>query len=340
MSYKDIIVDKEILKEKIGSYDNCIVRHIKKSESQDRYEIICKNTNRKCNINIAHKSGGKTTIWSDGKDKDTLGKEIMDYAVKNAKVFEISNINDTIIVNEDDFNKILKILKDENDIEEKEIPGGIQYTYKGNNRQKFTFKYYARSKKLHLQGLPIPFFGKILSELNNLGYNATKIFLSDIFEIEEFQENTIDNLFENHLPNLHQKLPPTVKKIISPSLIFIKVNVKCDDYAFLIYPTLRTMEYILKEVLEKNDFELEEGKFSCFNKNNDKYILNDVQVNKISTNLRDLIEKCYNYYHEYRHSLFHMDNDISTIRRIENRDDALTILYDAFDLMEGLSDEL
>jgi len=340
MSYKDIIIDKNILKSEICNYDNCIINHMQNTDSRDKFEIICKNTNRRCNIHIAHKNGGKTTIWSDGKDKDTLGKELIEYVVDKAKVFKISNINNSIIIDENDFEKLLQILDKENNIEKKDIQGGSQYIYKGNNKQKFVFKYYTKSKKLHLQGLPIPFFGKILSELNNLGYNATEIFLSDIFEVEELQEETIVNLFENHIPKLYPKLQPSVKKIISPSLIFIKVNIKCDDYAFLIYPTLRTMEYILKEILEKNDFELEEGKFSCFGTYNGKHILNGAKVSEISVDLKELIEKCYNHYHEYRHSLFHMDNDISTIRRIENRDDALSILFDAFDLMEGLSDEL
>lgn len=340
MSYKDLIVDKNILKDSIQNYVNCNVKHPQETESRDRYEIICKKTNRKCNIHIAHKSGGKTTIWSDGRDKDTLGQEIINYAVGKAKVFKISNINNTILVDEDDFNKILQRLQDENDIERKEISGGIQYTYKGNNKQKFVFKYYSKSKKLHLQGLPIPFFGKILSELNNLNYNATETFLSDIFEADEFQEDTIDDLFNNNIPKLHPKLPSSVKKIISPSLIFIKVNVVCDDYAFLIYPALRTMEYVLKEVLEKNGFELEDGNFSCFGKYRDRHILKGHQVNEISVDLKESIEKCYNHYYEYRHSLFHMDNDISTIRRIENRDDALSILFGTFDLMEGLCDGL
>lgn len=337
MNTKDLNLNVPKIEDILNNFDGCTCTKTNSTASLEIYEIIRRSDSSNPKISVYHKQGGKTTLVVGGPPQyKEFGDEITALIVKETQIVSLGSINDVIIVNSVDFDNLLNTLTDELDstesITEKDIQGGKEYTYMGEHKEKFIFKYFTKRSKLQLQGAPLTFSMKILAFLDALGYSATKKIIESATDI------TLDapDLWSEYMPNSKTVLSKTIRDIVEPSLIYVKVSIPLTDYASHLHPVLRGMESSIRKVLEENDIEVDENKFDVFTKSNTIYILEVKYHGKITDVIRAKVEKCYNFYNKHRHTLFHASDEPMEVRCISKRDEALELLFESFGMMEEL----
>lgn len=333
MNTKKLNLDVSRIEGLLSDLYGCVCKKTKSTDSRDEYEVLRKEDSQKTKIIVHHINGGKTTLQAQcAPIYEEFGKEITAYLAKETEIISLGNINDVIIVDIDDFYKLMEILDCADSISEKEISGGTEYTYLGDHKEKFVLKYFTKRKKLQLIGTPLSFFMKTIITLDELGYSASK----NIIEKAVSVEMSYPDLWDEYMPKTKTKLSATVRDVIEPSMIFLKVMIPVPDYSYMLYPVLRGMESSMRSVLENNGIGVEAEKFQVFTKSKGFYILDINYRDSIADDTREKVEKCYNFYHKNRHTLFHASDEPSEIRCIENRNEAIKLLFASFDMMEEL----
>jgi len=332
MNTKDLNLDASKIGDILNSLEGCACTLLKGNAQLDNYEILRKSDSSKTVISVYHKQGGKTTLVVGGSPKfKEFGSELAELIVSRTQTISLGKINDTIGVTAEDFKKLLEELDSFEFITEKEIAGGTEYTYNGDHKEKFVFRYYTKRNNLTLQGAPLAFSMKILALLDGMGYSATKNI------IEKATEITLDtpDLWDEYMPHTKTTLPQILRDVIEPSMIYVKVTIPLTDYGSHLIPVMRGMESSMRRVLEDNNIEVGE-KFDVFQTFKGSYIVNINHHDKIDDIIRGKVEKCYNFYKAHRDTLSHASDEILEIRCIDNRDEALKLLFESFGLMEEL----
>jgi len=334
MSSTNLNLDASKIEELLITLDGCSCKKESATDSRELYSILRKRDGANPKIMVHHINGGKTTLQLQGSPKySEFGKEIIQLIIEKTKITSLNSINDTIIVDISDFEELIVMLGEKENITKKEIVGGIEYTYHGQLKEKFTFKYFNKRNNLQLIGNPLNFFMKIILILDDLGYEASKGIIEKAVNIEI----PYNDLWELYLPNTKSKLSVTVQKVIEPSMIFVKVSIPVSDYSYMLHPALRGMESAMRKLLEDYGVEVNEDRFQIFTKSNGRYILHiDYWVKVNDAMIRTKLEDCYNFYNKHRHTLFHASDEPSEVRYIESRNEALELLFESFNLMEEL----
>ena len=143
-----------------------------------------------------------------------------------------------------------------------------------------------------------------------MGINKIKTVISNIYR-QKIDNTKIDNDYKKICPSLPPDYPDSCKDLIQQSLINLSYYIDAIDYSQYVFPILRALEGHIKYVCNKNGIVVTKT-FDVFDKDkiNNKYVLTTSQ--KISTQIRDYIEKMYNYYVINRHTLFHIGDMIGT----------------------------
>jgi len=332
MNNKDLNLDAKRIEEVLNTLDGCTCKKTSGNAQQEVYQILRRSDSANPKISIYHKQGGKTSLVVGGSPQyKEFGEEIIALIVEKTQTISLGKINDIIIVDSDDFEKLLANL-DFTKITLKEISGGTEYTYVGEHKEKFVFYYYTKKSKLQLIGAPLTFLMEILTILDSMGYSATKNIIEKAIEI------TLDtpDLWSEYMPKSKTVLSKTLRNIVEPSMIYVKVSIPLTDYASHLNPVLRGMESSIRKILEDNGIEVDEKRFNVFTKSSGIYILKVEYHGDITDIIRKRVEKCYNFYNKHRHSLFHASDEPMEIRCIERRDDALELLFKSFEMMEEL----
>jgi len=331
MNTKNLTLDVSRIEDVLNSLDGCVCTKGTSNAKLVNYSIFRRADGANPTISVYHKEGGRTTLVAGPKDK-IFGEEITAKIVEITQTTTLSNINDVIIVDSADFTQLLEELGSADKLTIKEISGGTEYTFNGEHKEKFVFKYYTKRSKLQLIGPPLTFLMQILASLDGMGYSATKKI------IEKATEIAIDtpNLWDEYMPHTKGKMPQILQDIVEPSMIYVKVSIPLPDYASHLHPVLRGMESSMRQVLGDNGVVVDKDRFQVFTKSNHVYILDIDYRHGITEAIRIKVERCYNFYNKHRHSLFHASDEPMEVTRIEHREDALELLFESFDIMEEL----
>jgi ribonuclease HI len=106
--------------------------------------------------------------------------------------------------------------------------------------------------------------------------------------------------------------------------------VESEDYAQYTFPALKALEGHIKFLMKKANICFDSRQVGAsFKPNNDEvFVLNETNIVD-DINLKQNIEKCYNYYYKNRHTLFHFGDLIGNIdntRMIETKREADEII--------------
>lgn len=123
----------------------------------------------------------------------------------------------------------------------------------------------------------------------------------------DIDKKQVYELYQIYLPNVPQNIGSKFKNSLTQSIYNMILTGEMYEASFLLFPSLRVTEGIIKEFLLKNNisyidrldmFEETEkiGKFKL----KDKYKKNIENMSKL-----EKIEKLYSFYHRQRHTLFH-----------------------------------
>ena len=242
---------------------------------------------------------------------------------------------------------ILDLLKEDCDdlvVYEKEIPHGIQYELQISKptKQKLYVNYYTNKNKIWISGRKEDLF------------NSFTMYIIELLDADEIPEflNTVHNLnvdkdvvqseFEKYFPHALGKLSGEITNYLHQAVYNLQINGDVYVANFLVEPAIRPLEGILKIALQENGFPIrKEDKdydtFFVFKEKEFGYVIKEQFLeNPPSKEIQKYLCKCYRFYRDNRHTMFHWDNPLGedTTRIIKTVTEAHVIIRDAVVLID------
>jgi hypothetical protein len=282
------------------------------------------------------KTGGTTLVTR--KNKDNIGESICALIKEKLSFFNVDNVNLSHNVEELDFNTLLQNISKEFGaelVDIRDIMGGKQYKLSSQRDGNLTFKYFTRRKNLQIQGKALKHFSFIYKKLIDLGYNINK----SIDVIKELDLANSNDLLEEYLPCVGNKLSSDVQNIAVSSLELMKVNANFSDGSIVLFPMMRTLEHIMRTILSNNDIEYTRQRgFDMFGTESDGTKVFNQDSKNMDSVCKELLGKCYTFYYKHRHSMFHLSDDITEIRTI-GIEEAKELTLECINLIEEIGND-
>lgn len=263
----------------------------------------------------------------------------------------ISVRNNGIIANgikKDDLEGVFDLLKEDfSDLKlsNREIPYATQYELEISipNRQKLTVNLYEQKKKIWINGRQEDLFNRLtLYLVELLEIDEIPDFLNTIHETN-IDKDVVESEFVNLFPNSYNKLPDDLSRYLHQAVFNLHVSTNVYVANYLVEPAIRPLEGILKMALKNNNIPIRKedndyDSFFVFKEKNGAYRLKEQFVTEShSKDLLDYLSKCYTYYHDNRHTLFHWDDptkEKDTTRILNSIEEAVPIIRDAIALID------
>ncbi len=282
-------------------------------------------------------SDGTTSISPRNPNLER-GKDLANVIAQNCVYSDKKNISLFIPLEKDDFDTILEYLQSDCNaqiIETKNIPGGVQKKLSGSCGNQLVLKYFTRKANLQVQGKPLSLYEDLIDILCEL-LPYEKFVSSQLKQIDvNLAPSVVKGELESRLPMSYNFLGEKVQAIISPSLALNKLGIELDDYTSIAMPVLRGLEGYLKRIFSTNGFSIDKTFGSVIDGSNDTPRVK--QTVKASINCDktvNAIEKCYTYWKQQRHGLFHVDANVETTR-VLNQNEAHNIIEETLNLIEN-----
>ncbi|MFZ4263769.1 type II toxin-antitoxin system RnlA family toxin [Sphingobacterium sp. HJSM2_6] len=279
-----------------------IVKFIKTGEAQAQ-------------LNIYENNDGTTTLQYAVGQNQELSKKIAEELVSVSSIKEFKAHSFYIkTIRDEDFDAFVEIIVEFGNVIENFITEGNKtiLTLRGKQGDKIVVTKHINNA-FQVQGKPMLLFNEIIVVLSE--FLAFDEIIQQQLKFYESNLTTADirGELENRLPNICGLLEDKLKVIITPSLALQKMQVELEDYSAFAYPILRSIEGVLKQIFLKygKDIDYKEGFGEYLIKEKSAYILEEefrMEINNpaIETKICNL----YKYYNIYRHSLFHIDDDV------------------------------
>ena len=313
-------------------------------EGTKEYRKYYNSIKDKVNINFvkvkAH-SGDTYNELADNLAKSALG--LVDSSVISTKDNGVVATG----IKKDDLLSIFDLMKEDCSdllLYEKSIPHGIQYELQISKptKQKLFINYYTNKDKIWVSGRKEDLF------------NSFTMYIIELLDKDEIPEflNTVHNLnidkdvvqseFEKFFPNASDKMTEEIKKYLHQAVYNLKVNGNVYVANFLVEPAIRPLEGVLKIALQENGFPIQKedkdyDTFFVFKEKDFGYVIKDQFLkNPPSKEIQKYLCKCYKFYRDNRHTLFHWDNPLEkdTTRIINTPTEAHVIIRDAIALID------
>jgi ribonuclease HI len=251
-------------------------------------------------------------------------------------------------IKQDDLEGIIDLLKEDYAdlvLVKNNIPYGTRYELQISNptKQKLYVNYYTDKNKIWVSGRKEDLF------------NAFTMYVVELIDTDKIPEflNTVHNLnidkdiveteFYKYLPNASDRLPVVMNNYLHQAIYNLQVDGDVYVANYLVEPAIRPIEGLLKIALQKNGFPIQKedkdyDTFFIFKEKEYGYVIKEQFLgNPPSREVQRYLCKCYKFYRENRHTLFHWDNplaDEDTTRIINTTTEAHAIIQDALALID------
>jgi hypothetical protein len=334
MPYKNLNLNQSTFDKTLTSYPGLSI--IKKDIKEKLTQYTVKVIDKTALLNIHFNNSGTTTInFKVGKEQD-LGLRIASYLKKELVATDVKQASFSIrTINDEEYQYLKEYLEDckitstlVNNV------NGEKIKFTSPFKDTMTVTRYNNGNTL-FQGKPLHVFSEI------------KIFLTEILDLENILniENQVYKININSteiteelnaiLPNSNSYLCSQTKNMLSSALAMNKIDISLPDYTAFSFPALRALEGYLKLVFNEKGITLGSHGFNQFDKPGLSYVLKPSFVSTINCQITtDGIEKCYNYFYNNRHTLFHTNNVTATTRLLVKKEEATKIVETVFKLIE------
>ncbi len=334
MVYRDLALNRDKILDVIKSFaDNTTVTTEEKAQ-MIKYTIKVP-TEKEALLAVYPVKDGTTTLYANVGKNTTLSVEISKYIIENCQVPKIGNkILSIRKMGDDEYDALIEFLSDcgliISDVKDL-ATGGKQSKLTANNVGTLYLNKWATGT-FSVQGSSDILKGMVIEGLTNLlpYQDVIEAQLNSLKAKTSVEDVLVD--LKKALPISFDFLGNTLQAIISPSLVLKKSELEFLDYSCFTFPALRGLEgYIKKLFLDKgiviNDVfseQIENGKVRA-----------SVVASINNPRIVEAIEKCYDYYRNNRHVIFHVDGTIIGTRLIEDVNVADSIINDTFTLIES-----
>jgi hypothetical protein len=289
-------------------------------------------------LNIYHNIDGTTTLMYKTGANQELSLQIAEKIKEGCSIEQI-NVDKFYLkaISEDDLKTVLEFIVDAGGeiIEEKEVERGLKFKIKGSQGDEITIHHYT-NKALMIQGKPRKLFTDVIILLGEL------LPFKEVIEeqLKFYQVNLTSDgaigVLENRMPEAGKYLDEKLKIILSPCLVFNKIDIELDDYAAFTFPALKGIEGVIKQIFRDHGVVIPKEGFGDFIENKAIEIsLKGEAAKKIKNRkIVKVIGNLYSFYSTHRHTLFHVDGLISSTK-ILARGEALHLIETIINLIEN-----
>lgn len=251
-------------------------------------------------------------------------------------------------IRKEDLESVFELLKEDfSDLNliNREIPYATQYelSISTPNRQKISVNLYDQKKKIWINGRQEDLFNRLTLYLTQLlELDEIPNFLNTIHETN-IDKDIVKSEFINFFPNSHDKLPKELVQYLHQAVFNLHVSEVAYVANYLVEPAIRPLEAILKMALKNSNIPIRKedddyDSFFVFKEKNGTYRLREQFVtDSHSKDLLNYLSKCYTYYHDNRHTLFHWDDptkERDTTRILNTVEEAIPIIRDSIALID------
>lgn len=340
---KDLNLDRSKIKEQIVEYCNeefttysiTDILHI----NHTLYRCVVNGDNKEIVIDFYYKNNGTTTIKPVGKNPDDSFKIGLNlklslcnpdvagasYSIEKVEGEVVSLLIEYLL----ELDGVTKLNEDTADLYR-------LFRFKGRHGDKVVIKHFT-NKRLQIQGKPLYLYQEVTCFLAEyFPFEDIVKSQSEFFNISITREE-IQEEFDILLPSSKDFLGERLKCILSPALAYKQIDISLPDYSGFVFPVLRALEGYIKLLFLTKDIKIK--KRNGF----DEHIFFDGQKHFLRPEAKVLIicsdtclaiERCFNYFNEYRNQLFHADGIDANIRLVETKQEAVRIINKTFEIIE------
>ncbi len=251
-------------------------------------------------------------------------------------------------IKKEDLESVFELLKEDFldlKLSNKKVAYASQYELEiaNPNRQKLTITLYEEKKKIWLSGRQEDLFNRMtLYLVELLEINEIPNFLNTIHETN-IDKDVVESEFKRFFPNSHNKLPEDLSRYLHQAVFNLHVSEVAYVANYLVEPAIRPLEAILKMALKNGNIPIRKEEddydsFFVFKEKNGTYRLREQFItDDHSKELLYYLSKCYTYYHDNRHTLFHWDDptkERDTTRILNTVEEAIPIIRDSIALID------
>ncbi|MGP9808634.1 type II toxin-antitoxin system RnlA family toxin [Halomonas sp. AOP12-C2-37] len=291
---------------------------------------------------------GTTTIqWKLGRNQ-LLGEVLAVYLKGTIDPAEFENVNYSLQgITTDAFDPILDCVTESEDIEcdvTRDEDKCKQVTLKSIAHQdKLTLTHHRGTKVLQIQGKPLSCYRRIiflLTDLLDLKGLEQVLYRKDDSSAEIVRKEMAEDYLKTVFTRSYDHLPESVKKLLISSCCVKLAAPKLPDYCLLLYPDLRALEGVLKELMSGYNMSLEDAEhgFGDFfdNRGGICSLKSEFSALVAHPQMEDAFNRGYSFYRKNRHTLFHMEEFADGSRMIDTLDKAISLSKDAYQAIDSL----
>ena len=349
--YKELNFPKIELESSIKDFceSNLInfIRLSKSTEKQEYYELT-KIGSEKAQFQVFHLNNGKTTFNPKVGKNQKLSTELAEHLLKKANLSKGQVTSVLMGYTIEDVEPIIELMRDKKhpsgqsffEFERKEIEGGFRFSIKNCfYKDKLTVNIY-NTGKLLIQGIPLSCHDEFIFQMSSLldAEGLAKV-------ISRTDENTVQlvdlRLIEEELVCIfkesYEHMPISIKNMLISGRTLQSINLELSDYTYILFPDLRALEGVLRNVFFLEDIECNDtlGELFEYISTHNYKLKSEVQA-QFSSSMGTALSNAYNFYHRHRHGLFHMNNVVNSSRTITTSEKAIQLSDDIYVIIKDI----
>ena len=339
MSFKKLNINRALIQETVEAYvgTSTNITIVEKPGNLFVYKFL-QTGKAEATLNVYYVKGGATTLmYKTGKNQE-WSLEIAQNILENCAIKEF-NANSFYLkaIRPEDFDVVLEFLVEECSavvLTDEQVPNGRQVKLEGVQGDNLILNHF-KNNAFQAQGKPRMLFHDTIMILSDL------LPFKDIIDKQlEYYETNLTSTdiigeLENRLPVSGSQLNDKIKSVISPSLALKKTDIELTDYSAFAFPMLRGLEGVMKQVFADKGINITKEGFGAHFDNKGISVTFNNSTKAIVKCLKHERALCnmYSYYHNQRHTIFHMDSTVAT-SKILDRAEAEHIINTGINVIE------
>lgn len=294
-----------------------------------------------------NKTGTTSINWKLGKNQP-LGETLARHLKDSIDPAEFENVNYALSgFTSDSFEPILECVTESGDIEASVLKDDknckqVRVTSLSHQDQ-LTLTFHKNTRVLQIQGKPLSCYRRIvylLTDLLDLKGLEQVLYRKDDSSAEIIRQEMAEDYLKSFFPKSYDHLPDAVKKLLISGCCVKLASPKLPDYCLLLYPDLRALEGVLKEIMSGYNMSVEDAEngFGQFfdNSNGTCTLKSSYGAQVAHSAMENAINEAYSYYRKHRHTLFHMEEFADGSRMIDTLPKAISLSKDAYTAIDKL----
>jgi hypothetical protein len=268
------------------------------------------------------------------------GNKLIDFVYENLEFKNVCRKTFICFINDEVFNMLNTYLSGipgvSCEVNENKGSNGHLLKYVSEIGDNINLTYWQSKSKLMFQGYVMRLYAEI--ECFLAGLSVKSEYIEDACN-HAVDSSVIDSVVKRQFPNSYEKLHELFKDLIFDSFSLCLQKPILRDYGVISFPALKALEGRIKQIFKNNGIEID-NKFSYDRKPlfitnaYGEYILDASLIPITDGNTINILGNCYDYFHKYRHTLFHTRQSLDLTTRILSIAIAEEIIYHVCELFE------